>query len=84
MNAFDKQIVNQISELEGSVFIYGAGITAKKLYEYLLGLGLAIDGFIVNQKTVDNLCGKKVLEFSEYFESEINLVLGFCTYFGNG
>lgn len=58
-------------------YIYGAGITAVKLHNYLSNLGITIKGFVVDIKTKDSLFNVPIFEFSQIHEVPINLILGF-------
>lgn len=58
-------------------YIYGAGITATKLHNYLSSLGITIKGFVVDIKTKDSLFDVPIFEFSQINEVPINLILGF-------
>lgn len=58
-------------------YIYGAGITASKVFIYLKNLGVNISGFVVDKKKVGLLHGLSIFEFSQMEKSSINMILGY-------
>ena len=59
------------------IYIYGAGITASKVYSYLSSFEVNISGFVVDKRNIESLCDLAVLDFKILEEGPVNLVLGF-------
>lgn len=68
-----KKLVNN----EIPTYIYGAGITASKVFNYINGLGVNVSGFVVDRINNDSLYNLPVLGFNQIEQVPINLILGY-------
>jgi FkbM family methyltransferase len=58
-------------------YIYGAGITASKVFNYINRLGVNVSGFVVDKVNIDSLYNLPVFDFNKIEQSPINLILGY-------
>ena len=58
-------------------YIYGAGITASKVFNYINGLGVNVSGFVVDKKNIDTLYNLPVLGVNQIDQVPVNLILGY-------
>lgn len=69
--------IKELIKSKNKIYIYGAGITAKKVFHYLTKLGINIDGFIVDNVKDDSLYDKPVIALSKCSKDPITLILGY-------
>ena len=58
-------------------YIYGAGITASKVFNYINGLGVNVSGFVVDKININSLYNLPVLGFNQIDQVPANLILGY-------
>jgi FkbM family methyltransferase len=71
---------NQISNpnsIQNPWFIYGAGITAAKVFNYLQKKNIQVSGFIVDHKKIDTIFGCHVYSLKEFNVENSTVVLGY-------
>jgi FkbM family methyltransferase len=68
-----KKLVNN----EIPIYIYGAGITASKVFNYMNGLGVKISGFVVDKISINSLYNIPVFSFNQIKQVHVNLILGY-------
>ena len=68
-----KKMVNN----EIPTYIYGAGITASKVFNYINKLGVNVSGFVVDKKNIDSLYNLPVFDFNQIEQVPINVILGY-------
>lgn len=77
LNSEDLNNINKILNHELPTYIYGAGITASKVFNYLRGLGVNITGFVVDKKNNNSLHDLPIFDFIQIEHDYINIILGY-------
>lgn len=72
MNNFISRLIPMIP-----TYIYGAGITAKKVDSYLTKKGIHASAFVVNDKSTQTRTTLDIIDFDELPNEPFNLILGF-------
>jgi FkbM family methyltransferase len=73
-----KRLEDQIEKLKPEgVYIYGAGITARKLLKFLQAAGCGVHGFVIDKEKEGELCGLPVYSANNFKSTQANLILGF-------
>lgn len=73
-----EQEFKELISLNGSIYIYGAGIVGKRLYKVMKTRNSEelIKGFIVSQKNNDEpVCDKKVYELGEVINKDVKILV---------
>jgi FkbM family methyltransferase len=76
-NAVNLGDIKKLFNNEIPTYIYGAGITASKVFSYLNGIGVNVSGFVVDKINIDSLYNLPVFGFNQIEQISINLILGY-------
>ena len=75
LNSFEHKINELKNWCDRNVYIWGAGHYGGKCYERLISLGINIEGFLLSQKSSNEILGKKIYELEELKSNDICVLI---------